>query len=93
MNSYVKAPEERLDYDVDWSAWLEVGETIASKTVTSTVVGGTDVTIESSSIVGSRVVAWISGGTLGAQSTVAFSMTTSAGRQSRREITIVVARR
>lgn len=93
MSSYVKAPEEVLDYDVDWSAWLAVGETITTRAVTSTVVGGTDVTIDSSSIVGDRVVAWISGGELGATSTVSFSMTTSEGRTSRRDISIVIARR
>lgn len=53
-----KDPDAVLDYSFDWGAWLADGESIASHAVT---VDG--VTLDSNSIGGDVVTAWVSGGT------------------------------
>lgn len=85
---YEKDPSARLDYGWDWVDWLaEVGDTIASRTVT--VTKG-DVVVESSAIVGTQVVAWVTGGTLGTEAEVTFHITTAGGRQDDRTTKLVI---
>lgn len=88
MNAITKDPQARLDYGTDWGAWLAAGESITAHTVTGT--GG--LTVESSSVVGSQVVAWVTGGT-GGTASLRFHITTSAGRQDDRTLPLWVGER
>ena len=55
-----KDPDSILDYVFDWSKWLQVGETIASKSFTHS----DGIVINSSAITGTgtKVTVWIAGG-------------------------------
>ncbi|CAL8476381.1 hypothetical protein [Caballeronia sp. S22] len=84
--SFIKDPQAVLDFNWDWSAWLGQSETIVDKTVTPAA----GITVDSSSISGKVVAAWISGGTAGTAYVVACTITTSAGRTETRRLQIVV---
>jgi len=58
-----KDPDEVLDYYFDWSDRLEVGETIASSTLTPSA--GAGITISNKANVGSMVSFNVSGGVEG----------------------------
>ena len=59
MDEFTKDPDAVLDYAVDWSDWLEDGESISSYTVS--VPSG--LTKDSDAIQGGdTVVVWLSGG-------------------------------
>jgi hypothetical protein len=75
-DSFVKDPDEVLDYVRDWSAVLVGGDTIA----TSTWTPETGITVNSSSHDDTTATVWISGGTLGADYGVLNRITTTAGR-------------
>lgn len=88
VSRFIKDPQARLDYAVDWSAWLAAAETISAQTVT--VTSG-DVTLDGSPAQASGVVTqWLTAGTLDTTSRVRFHITTSAGRQDDRSLTIDV---
>jgi uncharacterized phiE125 gp8 family phage protein len=70
-----KAPGAVLDFAFDFSAFLQDGETISSKTVSAT-----GVTVDSSAIAGSQVQLWLSAGMLGTPGIITCSITTSANR-------------
>lgn len=74
-----KDPDEIIDFQVDWSARLEEGETI----VTSTwAITGSDsvLTEEDSEIDDESTVIWLSSGTLGVRYLLTNRITTSDGR-------------
>lgn len=69
-----KDPNAVLDYWEDWTAWLDaVGDTLSGHlvTLTPTDPGSTAVLVQSS-VVGKKVVAWISGGIAGETVAVTF---------------------
>lgn len=73
---YDKDPNSVLDYKVDWSAWLQSGETISSHEVVK--VGS--ITVDSSTNDDTSVTVWISGGSVGEYTTVTTRITTNEGR-------------
>lgn len=77
LGSFVKQPAEYIDYDIDYSKWLEASETISSQTTTATA----GITV-SSSINGSGKITktWVSGGLNGSTYKVTVMVTTSIGR-------------
>lgn len=86
--SYTKDPSELLDYSWDWSPWLaEVGDTIASATVTSddglTIVG-------ESIITDTMVTQRVSGGALNASCTIVCQITTASGLIGERTISLTI---
>lgn len=102
----IKDPDAVLDYMVDFapetngricaeSDWLQAGETILSHTVTA----DSGITVDSSSLTDSAtsVTVWLSGGTLGVDSTQVYSVmvhiVTSAGREDERTFRIHMADR
>lgn len=89
MAQFRKDPEAVLDYEVDWTSWLAVGETITARTVT--VPAG--ITKNSDSEAGGVVTVWLSGGTAGTSYTIECLITTSAGRTDERSFTVKVAER
>lgn len=84
--SYVKDPDAVLDWEIDWSAWLDTGETI----VTSTWIVPDGLTQDSDSSTGTTATVWLAGGTVGTRYTVTNRITTSAGRTDDRSIRISV---
>lgn len=89
-NYWIHDPNAVLDYVVDWTDWLDDGETIASHDIE---VETGDVVLDSDSVVGAKTVAWVSGGTTGTSATVRHRVTTSAGRVDDRTITLSVRER
>ncbi|SAL25442.1 phage fiber-tail adaptor protein [Caballeronia telluris] len=86
MQSFTKDPIAVLDFEWDWSAWLASGETIAEASAIAT----NGLTVNSSTVSGARVSAWISGGTSGQTCAVKCQVRTSAGRTDARSILISV---
>jgi len=82
----LKDPSSVLDYSVDWGRWLDAGETITAHDVTAP----TGITLDSDDETDGKVTAWLSGGTAGRSYTVAYAITTSAGRSDERSITVLV---
>lgn len=77
--SFVKAPDDTLDYEWDWSVWMPTGDTIS--TVSFTAADG--ITIESSpapSNTTTTATIWLGGGTSGDTYDVTCQITTAAGR-------------
>ena len=82
-------PNAVLDYKVDWSGWLQPGETVTSYTVTAT----DGVTVVSTAEADGVVTIWLSGGTLNATVRVTCHVVTSAGRVDDRSFTCLVVNR
>ena len=88
-NRFLKDPDETLDYSVDWSEWLAVGETI----VTSTWTAPTGITKGSDTKTTTVCTVWLSGGTAGLVYTVANKISTTSGRIAERSLFIEVQQR
>lgn len=83
-----KDPSAVLDYKWDWSSWLAAGETITTADVDLPPDGLTldrEVGHDTTS-----VTAWLAGGTVGKNYRVTAHITTSAGREDDRSLTIKV---
>lgn len=85
-NVFTKDPDATLDYQWNWAAWLEVGETITTANVT--VPDG--ITLDSSTHADTTVTAWLSGGKAGKGYKVLCHIETNAGREDDRSIYIRV---
>jgi hypothetical protein len=80
----VKDPAAVLDYGMDWSAWLDDGETITG--TPSVVADPVGLTISAINQV-EGVVSWrVSGGTAGADYIVTCGIQTSLGRADERSV-------
>lgn len=87
-NAFIKDPQAKLDYAVDWSAWLdEDDDTIGQSDWT--VPGG--LTEVSASTTGTLATVWLSGGVVGEVYEVVNHIVTAAGREDDRTIFIHVA--
>lgn len=78
-----KDPNAILDYENDWSAWLD-GDTITASTWTAP----TGITATTSSNTTTTATVWLSGGTIGETYKVVNHITTTAGRQDDRSLVI-----
>lgn len=83
-------PNSKLDYQIDWSAFLTGGDTIATAVWTcspSTIIASSP----ASSIVGGTAAkVWLEGGTAGLTYTLTCRITTSAGRTDDRSVRVKV---
>lgn len=80
--SITKDPNAVLDYSLDLAAWLtDIADTLTSLTVTAS-----GCTVDSSTISGTKCIAWISGGVAGETGTVTFRFVTTGGRTDDRTI-------
>ena len=86
---YLKDENAILDWVFDWSQWLAVSETIATRTVTV----ATGLVKDSDSATATAVTVWLSGGTVGTTYTVACRISTTSARTDERTITIRVQQR
>jgi hypothetical protein len=84
-----KDPQARLDYPFSWVDWLEDGDAIVSAEVTVP----TGITLDGTTIVGSTVVAWLTGGTVNEAYEVTCHIETTDGRIDERTRTIRVRQR
>jgi hypothetical protein len=88
VKSFVKDPHAVLDYTGDWSAWLG-DDTI----VTSTWDIPDGITLDNEENTTTGVTIWLSGGTAGTRYALVNHITTAAGREDDRTITISVKER
>lgn len=89
MSHYLKDPDEKLDYAVDWSLWLaNEGDTVGSVEW----IVPTGITKVLDSVVGGAAIIWLEGGTIGRDYDVTCRLTTDGARVKERTITIMVRR-
>lgn len=86
--SFIKDPQEELDYTVDWSDWLDA-DTIS----TSSWDAADGIDIENESDTATTATVWLSGGTVGTSYRVTNTIVTAAGRTGERTITVKVTTR
>lgn len=84
-SQYNKDPNATLDYSEDWTLWL-AGDTISSLSITATA--GITVNSQTTTFPCSVVTVWLAGGTPPNSYSIVFHITTTAGRQDDRTITI-----
>lgn len=90
-SSFIHDPQAVLDYRIDWSSWLQDGETIS--TSTWTVAAGITEASPAASHDSTSATIWLSGGTVGSNYALTNHITTSASRQDDRTITVQVRER
>ena len=86
MAAYVHDPDAKLDYYIDWTAWL-AGDTI---TISTWVSSDVLVLLTSPAIVGGHTQVWAEGGTAGTVVALTNQITTAAGRKENRTIFLVL---
>lgn len=86
---FLKDPSAVLDYQIDWSAWLPVGDTISATAWTA----ATGITIASNVFTTTSATVWLSGGTSSVRYNLTCHITTAAGRQDERSILVFVVER
>lgn len=89
MEQFLKDPDAVLDFAMDWTDWLDTGETISSYMVTVP----TGITKDSDSESSGVVTVWLSGGTAGNDYNVSVEITTSDGRTDERTFRVKVIER
>lgn len=72
---FQKDPAALLDYQFDWTDWLDQGETISSYTIDA----DPGLTVHSDAQDGPVVTVWLSGGTAGRIYNVTCTITSSVG--------------
>ncbi len=72
-----KDPGEKLDYSMDWTAWL-AGDTIAASSWT--VPAGITQTTPDPSFTATTTTIWLAGGTVGKTYELTNTVTTAGGR-------------
>lgn len=86
FQTFVKDPDDVLDYQIDWSDWLPTGDTIS----TSTWTADTGITVDSESETTTVATVWLSGGTVGNTYSVRNRIVTTGGRTKDKTIRIRV---
>jgi len=92
MGFYLKDPQSRVDYAIDWSGYLD-GQVVAASewNVEPAEAGGIEVEAASHAL--DRTAATLSGGRTGHVYSVSNEVTLSDGRSDRRSITLRVEER
>jgi hypothetical protein len=89
MATFIKDPDEYLDYQWDFSTQLtDDGDDTITGVPTITAPSG--ITLESQANSTTTVTAWLSGGTIGQRYSVECDMQTAGGRTYSRTIVILV---
>lgn len=92
LKSHTRQPAEHLDYDFDYSKWLNVDDDIISATFAVEFLGTpapvAPMVIDSTVIQPTFTKVWVSGGTAGEVYKVSCTITTSRGRVKQDEIKI-----
>jgi hypothetical protein len=88
INRFTKDPSAVLDYQIDWSDWLD-SDTISSSDWTAQ----TGITIDSDTNTTTTATVWLSGGTAGKTYRVTNTIVTAGLRTDERSIDIYVTQR
>jgi hypothetical protein len=86
MQRFAKGPAEVLDFQVDWTTWLQ-GDSI----LTSTWTVATGLTKDSESNTATTATIWVSGGVVGNAYKLINAITTNGGRTAGRAVFMDVA--
>jgi hypothetical protein len=89
METFLKDPDAKLDYAIDWSEWLASGDTISSHEWTVAEGINHEDAGESAGV----TTIWLWGGTLGETYTIACKIVTTDGRTDERTFKIQIADR
>ena len=87
LGSFIKQPVEVIDYDIDYSQWLTVGDNVQNCEVT---VEPSGLVIDAVFINDPRVKIWVSDGTNGVIYKVTATTTTADGRVKQDEFRVKV---
>lgn len=88
--SFIKDPDDVLDYQVDWSVWLAESSPVDTiNTSTWTELTG-NITIDSESEGPTNTTVWLSGGTSGQKYVLTNRIATIGGRSKDDYIMIIV---
>lgn len=87
--TYTQDPQDRLDYEIDWSEWLPAGDTIIGSTWEASDAA---IILEDDEITNSETAAvvFISGGVVGQSYTVTNHMETGQGRKKDQTLKIKI---
>jgi hypothetical protein len=100
LKKFIKDPNAKLDYVLDWSDWLATGDTVSSAAATVSPTGGLMIsgtaagTFSNSASVSLTVTSsylvtvWAKDGTAGSSYDITVRVTTASGRIDDRTITI-----
>lgn len=92
MTYYLKDPQSRVDYAIDWAGYLDRQAVAASLwSVTPTEAGG--IAVEETAFAPARTSATLSGGVIGHVYSVSNLVTLSDGRSDERSIVLRVEQR
>jgi hypothetical protein len=92
-SSYTHDPQARLDYYVDWSAWLADAETITAATWTVTNYDTTPPDITDTITSTTRPGVWVTDATLGDNLRLTCHIVTSEDREDDRTVSLIVKQR
>ncbi|AHY26940.1 hypothetical protein SEA_NAIRB_24 [Mycobacterium phage Nairb] len=92
LKTFKQDPTARLDYPIDWSAYLEAGDSIVSATARADTPGDGFTVEDPVTLQDDTTIVWITtaGATAGTY-TVSVHIVTVAGREDERSIKIQVA--
>ena len=93
MSFFLKDPQSRVDYAIDWGAGYLVGQTIAGSAWSVVPVEPDGVAIDAAAFEPSRTTATLSGGMAGRVYSVCNRVTFSDGRSDDRSIIVRVEER
>lgn len=91
MTHYYHQATEKLDYQIDWTSFLE-GDTIAAS-AWSVEDGNTDITLSDEDFTTTAAEMWALGGKLGRSYAITNTITTAAGRIESRTIYLDIVER
>lgn len=80
LGNFTKTPAERKRYAIDYSEWLDTGETISTFTLSIAPSGGMYVSGSELDASNKVLVYFVAGGDLNAQYTLAVQVLTSGGQ-------------
>jgi len=86
MRIFSQDPNATLDYIVDWSSWLETGDTISTSIWTADI----GITTTSPTSTSDTATIWLSGGTVDTLYKITNRITTVGGRTSERSFKVLI---
>lgn len=92
MSFYLKDPDARVDYAIDWALYLD-GQTIVASAWSVAPVEAGGIVVEEDSFEPARTAARLGGGVVGHVYAIANLVTLSDGSQDARSITLRVEER
>lgn len=93
MSFYLKDPQSRVDYAIDWAPGYLDGQTIATSSWTVVPVEPGGIAVDEASVDLTRAAVTLSGGVAGHVYSVSNRVTLSDGRSDDRSITLRVEQR